>query len=78
MKPDNINCSLVNYFTVLYISYEYKKISQVIEKLEVENGCWCQIIQFPGPSYASLPIDVNIDTKYKQKYIAYAINLCQN
>ena len=76
MKPDNINCSLVNYFTVLYISSKYTKISQVIEKLEVENGCWCQIIQFHGTFYASLPIDVNIHTKYKHKYIAYAINLC--
>ena len=72
MKPDNINCSLLNYFTVLYILSKYKKISQVIEKLE---GCWCQIIKFPGTSYASLPIHVNINTKYKHKYIAYAINL---
>ena len=27
MKPDNINCSLVNYFTVRYISSKYKKVS---------------------------------------------------
>ena len=24
MKPDNINCSLVNYFTIRYISSKYK------------------------------------------------------
>ena len=36
MKPDNINCHLVNYFTVLYISSNYKKISHVIKKIEVE------------------------------------------
>ena len=36
MKPDNRYCYLVNYFTVLYISSKYKKIFQVIKKLEVE------------------------------------------
>ena len=34
---------------------------------------WYQIIQLPGTSYASLPIDtyVNIHTKYKHKYICH-------
>ena len=31
MKPDNINCFSVNYFTVLYVSSKYKKIFQLFE-----------------------------------------------
>ena len=37
MKPDNINCSLVNYFTVLYISSKYKKYLKLLNN---QNWKW--------------------------------------